>query len=880
MRDKLEIETGIPLIWIRITALTCGGMALLGWLVLTASNVLAAPPPTTNEAGKGFNNPFANVPSDEFYDDTDDEPSTGNKLQPNRQMAKPKTAPSAAAPSAPSGPTSTNPRVFRSATPGNPNDNVPDPKQNEKGIEVGGETTDGITVNTEIPFLRVDTETGAGGKEKVTDFNFPDADILDIAKTLGKLTGKNFIFDKNVKGRITIVSNSPITVGDAWKAFLTALDINGYTVIPSGPYLRIARQRDARDKQVKTFTGDFVPDSDALITKVFPLRYIGADEVARTFRSFMPANSRVVPHTQTNTVIVTDTGSNIAKLEKMLSIMDVESFDAGIEVIPVKHASAAELAKLLDQLLPGTSAGSTRSTPRRGGGNFTPRKTKEGGIINTIIADERTNALIVHANGKGVEEVQDLISQLDKKTPAPVGGGKIHVVYLQFAEAKQISQTLSQLSGQGGSTGGTAGGNRAGGTGSNPTRTALFEGSIRVSADEATNSLVITASPADFVTVQRVINKLDIPRDEVYVEVVIMEVGLSRDFEFSANVALPTSGIALTPNSDLVNFLASPIASKGIAFGFKGGNKTNINVGGKDIPVSGVAGLIRALQTNAHANILATPQILTLDNQEATFETSEKIPVATTTATNTAVTQGVSKEPISLSITIKPQINKISNFVKLGIKTKLEDISKRELPAQVADKAFATFERKADTTVIVADTDTVVLGGLVRDKITEAVSKIPLLGDIPILGWLFRATQKQTEKTNLLIFITPHIIRHYERVRAILDKKLQERDEFLEKHTGGDDPLRYKRDEMIRSLPDLKDLLSKESKADSFKRKQNTTSIGGGSSEEFIEGGGSLGDLDDGAPLDTNQDHPVAPPPPDQPASQDEFIEEPPPVTD
>ena len=283
----------------------------------------------------------------------------------------------------------------------------------------------------------------------VTDFNFPDADILDIAKTLGKLTGKNFILDKDVKGRITIISNSPITVGDAWKAFLTALDINGFALIPSGRYIRIARQRDARDKQLKTYTGDFSPDTDALITRVFPLKYIQAEEVARTFRSFMPANSRIIPYEQTNTVIVTDTGSNISKLAKMLEILDVEGYDAGIEVIPVKFASATELSKLIDALIPGTGgAPLPGGAPASAAGGARPsaRRTKEGGLINTIIADERTNTMIVHANTKGADQIRELVAKLDQKLPSQVGGGKIHVVYLQFADSEQIANTLNNIS--------------------------------------------------------------------------------------------------------------------------------------------------------------------------------------------------------------------------------------------------------------------------------------------------------------------------------------------------------------------------------------------------------------------------------------------------
>ncbi|MEK7691918.1 MAG: secretin N-terminal domain-containing protein, partial [Bdellovibrionota bacterium] len=398
----------------------------------------------------------------------------------------------------------------------------------------------------------------------VTDFNFPDADIMDIAKTLGKLTGKNFIFDKDVKGRISIISNSPITVGDAWRAFLTSLDINNFALIPSGKYIRIARQRDARDKQLRTFTGDFSPDTDALITRVFTIKYINAEEVARIFRNFVSATSRIHAHEQTNSLIVTETGANIAKLAKMLEILDIEGYDAGIDVIQVKYASASELSKLIDTLLPGTtgSGGAPRPAAGGAGGRFASRRTKEGGVINTIISDERTNTLIIHANQKGSEQVRELVSKLDQKLPV-ARGGKVHVYYLQFAEAKEIAETLNNLTSGVAKSSAPASG--SGGTGVNPVAGSLFEGSIKVSPDKSTNSLVITASQADYETVRRVISRLDIPRDEVYAEVVIMEMSLNRDFNFSSNIALPTSNmLQLTNNTDMVAFLINPASQKGL----------------------------------------------------------------------------------------------------------------------------------------------------------------------------------------------------------------------------------------------------------------------------------------------------------------------------
>jgi general secretion pathway protein D len=695
------------------------------------------------------------------------------------------------------------------------------------GVSLGGNSSSsGIISKKNVASIQLDAETGEGGRELVSDFNFPDADIMDIAKTLGRLTGKNFIFDKDVKGRISVISNSPITVGDAWKAFLTALDMNGFALIPSGKYIRIARQRDARDKQLKTYTGDYSPDTDALITRVFPLKYIDAEEVARTFRSFMPANSRIIPYEQTNTVIVTDTGSNIAKLNKMLEILDVEGYDAGIEVIPVKYASAAELSKLIDTLIPGTGGSPVggAGTPRFGGGGmgrgFSARRTKEGGIINTIIADERTNTLIVHANSKGAGQVRALVNKLDQKQPAQVGGGKVHVYYLQFADAEQIANTLNTLSQ---STSRAASPVVGGGTGVNPTSQNIFEGSVKVSPDKSTNSLVINASPADYGTVRRVIERLDIPRDQVYVEVVVMEIAMTKRFEFSANVASPVSGLASMPNGDLLNFVQNPLSTTGAVLGFKSGGSQTINVGGKDYTVSNIQGLIRAIQTESKSNVLATPQIIALDNTEATFDQTEKIPVPSSTAVQGAgVSTSFTKEPVPLSIKIKPQINKMSNFVKLDVEAKISSIQNDSVPAALTQQTFGSLERSAKSSVFIGDSDTMVLGGLIRDATSVAINKIPLLGDIPILGWLFSSRTSTVQKTNLLIFLTPRIVRQYEKVRAILDRKLKERDDFIERQFGGQDPSRADRDDLIRNLPDVKELSKKPQSSVSIDEEEST----------------------------------------------------------
>lgn len=773
--------------WVRVL----GGASLLiamgALLVLIVQNGYAADS-GFQSGGKGFNNPYAPAaagsPPQFFDDDESDFEMEGNSAYP-----PPGGDPVGA-------------------------DGGGDSSGGAKGtVDVEGAKA-GVVAGKNNQPLRVDAEGSAGSNEVVTDFNFPDADIMDIAKALGKLTGQNFILDKDVKGRITIISNSPITVKDAWRAFLTALDMNGFALIPSGKFIRIARQRDARDKQLRTYTGKYAPDSDALITRLFGLKYLSAEEVARNFRSFMPANSRIIPYEQTNTVIVTDTGSNIAKLAKLLEILDVETFDAGIEVIPVKYASAVELAKLVDQLIPGATTGAPAGPRFPGanrGGGFQSRKTKEGGIINTIIADERTNNLIVHANAKGADQVRELINKLDKKLPAALGGGKIHVIYLQFADAELIAATLNNLAQGGGTTAAKpAAGAPAGGTGVNPVQATLFEGAIKIAADKSTNSLVVTATGNDFVTLQQVVNRLDIPRDQVYAESYIMEISLRKQFNFSANILNPSSGIGSLPSADLSNFITNPLSASGAIIGFQSGGAKSIDIGGKSVQVHTVQGLVKFLQTNTNATVLATPQILTLDNTEANFESAQKIPVLSQTVSNGTVSTGTTKEDVSISLKIKPAINKLSNFVKMDIEAKLQDISNQKLPDALANQAVAINSRTAKTSVVVADGDTVVLGGLVRDVANDTVAKIPVLGDIPVLGWLFRSKDSESTKSNLLIFITPKIIRQYEKVRGILDQKLKERDDFLERAVGGVDIGKDFRDKIIRSLPDVKKVVNEK----------------------------------------------------------------------
>jgi len=795
-----------------------GICALLGILLLIFSEVGLAQP-----SGGGFapgKNAIGNPMNDTNDDDDFDEFS--------EDMSNPAGGTKRANPNAASAPGSGYAPNNAGISVGGKTDDTPSAelKKTHAGYALSGPGTEkGIKSKNEIPTLGVDNESGEGtpaDKEMITDFNFPSADILDIAKTLGRLTGKNFILDKDVKGTVSIISNAPITVGDAWRAFLTSLDMNQLAIVPTGKFLRIMRQNDAKGKNVRLYSDSKAPNTDALITKIFRIKYISSKELENVIRTYANMGARIYGHEQTNTLIITDTGSNIDKMAKMIKFLDVEGFDAGIEVIAVKYASAVEIQKLIDSLLPGTQAAFPASRPGFGGGagtgrsNFAARKTKEGGLINNIIADENTNTLIVHANPKGVEQVRTLVARLDRKRPPSLGGGKVHVVYLQFADSEEMAKTLNNFS-QNAKSPTTGGFNPSGGFGVNPNENTLFEGQIKVASDKTTNSLVITASPSDFGTIQRVINKLDIPRDQIYVEVIIMEMDMSRGNEFTANLLSGNSGTSIAPTSDLFNLITNPASAateNGLVLRFASSASTNINISPpgttgtqSTIAVPNLAALVKAIQTYSGGNVLATPRLMTMDNAEATFDSTEQIPIPQTNNTGLGQsTTSISYTSIPLTLKLKPQLNKISNFVKMHINAKISDISSRKVPDAVQTLAYPKIERSTETDVMVADGDTVVLSGLVRDKATETITKVPLLGDIPILGWLFKARTSSIEKTNLMLFITPKIMRQPANVRMVLDQKLKERDDFVEKAFGGDDYLRSTRNDIIRSLPDVKSI--------------------------------------------------------------------------
>ena len=629
-------------------------------------------------------------------------------------------------------------------------------------------------------YVNLNPET-AFGPEVITSFDFVNTDIMEVTKHMQKLTGINLILDKDVKGKITISAPSAITVGDAWKAYLAALNMNGYTLVKSGAFYKIIHTRDVRYTPTKIYTGAYTPNTEQYVMRVLPLKHIDASEIVRTFRPFMSRYGRLLDIKQTNTLIIADTGSNINRIIRLIDFLDVSGHEETLQIIKVKHSSAQEIAKLLDQIMKG--GGKSRS--RKGSKKTSSQK------IN-IIAEPRTNSIIAMTNAEGAKRLKSLIDKLDVPGISQ-GTGKIHVYYLNHGDAETLAKTLSTLTG--GSTGTRRGTSRRfTRRSSNNNLESMFTNPVKITADKENNAIVVTASPTDYLTIKSVIAKLDVPRDQVYIEGLIMETNVTKVKSFGTSIvgaygSGATQRFGFDGTGKMVDLLAGNLTNLGGLFvGGGSGSKVEIpGPTGQNITVNTVNGLIRAIATHNNTNVLATPQLLVLDNTEGIFEVGETVPVQeTTNAANGSSQTSVREQKVALTLKITPQINKVTRFIKLKINQKVDDFSGRELGGV---QGVGTTTRSANTTVIVRDRDTLTMGGLMRDKETQQINKVPLLGDIPVLGWLFKSKNKTIEKVNLLFFLTPKILASYQATAASTTKSiLNRRNTHLKESHGGKIP--------------------------------------------------------------------------------------------
>jgi general secretion pathway protein D len=376
--------------------------------------------------------------------------------------------------------------------------------------------------------------------EDITDENFPDliesfdypnADIADVIKAISELTGKNFIVDPQVRGKITIIAPSQITVAEAYRAFLSALAINGLTVVPSGSFLKIKTARNAQRDSIETYSGDYFPNSDQMITRIIKLKYISADEVNKNLRILPSKDGEMVHYPPTNSIIISDYGANVERVMKIINQLDVPGFEEQLEVIRIRYAKAKDIEELISKIInKGESGANQVGVPRfrrRTGGDEASSSGAES--FSLVVGDDRTNSIIVVGNKAGIAKIRQLVKQLDFRLQPDEQGG-VHVYYVRHGEAEQIADTLNGIASeskkaqdQTAQTGPQAPVGRNQEVAVGPSSAAIFGGDVKVTADKNTNSLIITASKQDFDVIRNLLSKIDMAKDQVYVKVVIME---------------------------------------------------------------------------------------------------------------------------------------------------------------------------------------------------------------------------------------------------------------------------------------------------------------------------------------------------------------------
>jgi len=582
------------------------------------------------------------------------------------------------------------------------------------------------------------------------DFN--DVDIRVFIKYISQLTGKNFVVDKDVKGTITVISATPVSAADAYQVFESVLDVHGFAAVPAGEVIKIVPKAGARTRSIAVRTDTAGAAGDRLVTQLVRLQYSDPEAIRKLLAPLVPKNAVLTAYRPAGLLIITDAAANVDRLVEIVREVDVPDTDRQLSILPLKNAGAGAVARTLQRVF------------AAGGGGNAKQPARPAGQVS-IVPYEQTNMLIVLASKADTAAIRDLVAKLD--APPPTDQGNIHVYYLQYANAEDLAKVLTSLPG-------TGAGKAA------PGKVQTFARDVRIVADKATNSLVITADPSDYQMLEAVIRDLDIPRRMVYIEALIMEVNVERDFTlgvewlgagktdvgeragglfggFSGTQNAATGGAydLLGGLSQLTDTTGAIVKQSLLPPGFAMGIYTEgitVTDGTTTVVFPSLGALLQAYRQDSDVHILSTPQILTTDNEEARIQVGENVPYLTKEARGDQNYETYEYRDVGVTLKITPQINQ-DGLVRLKI---FQEVIK--LKGNVDTFRPATLKRVAETTVIVKDGNTVVIGGIIGDDSTSSNFKVPLLGDLPVLGRLFSYSVQRGNRTNLFVFITPRVI--------------------------------------------------------------------------------------------------------------------------
>jgi len=606
-----------------------------------------------------------------------------------------------------------------------------------------------------------DSTRKAEKQQQFVSIDFNNVDINVFIKFMSELSGTNFVVDQRVKGKVTIISPSKISMKEAYKVFESVLEVHGYTTVKSGEVVKIIPSPDARSKSIETMLREEASaPEDKVVTQLIPLTYANPVEIKRLFTPMVSKSSVILAYPPTNILIVTDVYSNIKRLLKILKEIDITGIGQEISVIPLDFSDATKLVTLLNTVF--------KPTVQKGKG--VQQKTL------TMVADERTNTIVLLASEIDTLRIKKLIAMVDKETPR--GKGKINVYYCKNATAEELAKVLQDVPTQ---EAGAAKGKKA---------APVVAGKVRISADKATNSLIIMADKEDYMVLEDVIQKLDIPRSMVYIEALFMEV----DMDTSLNIGIDWTAFgkaSLGGKETLVGGGFSPgfpqpsdLLQGGLTLGML---TEPLTIAG--VTVSNITAIINAVKTDDDFRILSTPQVLTTDNEEARIVVGENRPFQTRATTDVSGGNFESFEYRDVAQTLKvtPHVTE-NRLVRMQINLEVTNIN-QAATLTTSSTLPVTNKRTVDTTVIVKDQQTIVIGGLIDDTTTDNENKVPALGDIPLLGWLFKNKSKTRNKTNLYVFITPRVIKSPEEANLIYKGKKEQIDtvkggsiKFNEKH--------------------------------------------------------------------------------------------------
>jgi general secretion pathway protein D len=708
--------------------------------------------------------------------------SRSSPLSRRREAQKQRKGTSPLPPSEPARPAAASPRSTRIETPKGREDTAATPSKKERPEEGATPAADRGAPEEKA--------AAQGSEEEFISLDLDNVDIKYVIKLISDLTGKNYILSDQVRGTVTVMSPTKIPVDELTKVLESLLEVRGLSTVPSGDLIKIVPKRDAMKSPMEFESAEGVQDrapDDTLVTQIVPLQYADMNEVQRVVQTLSGRDSSVIAYPQTNTLIISDTISNLDRLMKIIKEVDIPGLESTITVTPCQFAAASLLAEEILSIVAQKGAAAAGPAPRRRGKAPAQPGGPAGEEGIKLFADERTNSLIIVASPDDTERVLALVEELDRQTPE--SKTRVRVKRLSYSNSDDVASVLSSVT---------------------AARTGEGMPPITVTSYPEINALVIDASPQDFDLLMRIIDDLDIPRDQVMVEVIVTEVDLSKSLsaEFQAQAL---KGINYTPGKNAPSGWEDKQSWGGTEFEpslrsllldqVKAGTNYPLSAGGglnygfiyvpesdkNEIGPFGV--LLNALEADTDINVLAAPQVLTCDNEEVTFNVAERIPILTSTLTTGAGTTGtdtiqqIDYRDVGTKIKLIPHISK-DRFVRLEVDQSIESLVGVNLADITGPLTPATLKRETSTVVTVKDGHTVVLSGMITDLYTTQESKVPILGDIPVLGLLARFRKNSVTKVNLIVFITPRIVRNPTELAMVTQKTRDRRSDFLEEAHG------------------------------------------------------------------------------------------------